>query len=119
MLSLKWFKSAIERTIEKVVENKIEQAFNELDNEEGQIAVPSPKPYLNIKIVNDILTIVLNDGSIITKSNATSEDFNKARDCKTEACLLNLVGSPEVQEQKEKLKLLMRKLKLFKEVLSI
>ena len=102
MLSLKWFKSAIERTIEKVVENKIEQAFNELDNEEGQIAVPSPKPYLNIKIVNDILTIVLNDGSIITKSNATSEDFNKARDCKTEACLLNLVGSPEVQEQKRK-----------------
>ena len=102
MLSLKWFKSAIERTIEKVVENKIEQAFNELDNEEGQIAVPSPKPYLNIKIVNDILTIVLNDGSIITKSNATSEDFNKARDCKTEACLLNLVGSPEVQEQRRK-----------------
>ena len=102
MLSLKWFKSAIERTIEKVVENKIEQAFNELDNEEGQIAVPSPKPYLNIKIVNDILTIVLNDGSIITKSNATSEDFNKARDCKTESCLLNLVGSPEVQEQKRK-----------------
>ena len=26
MLSLKWFKSAIERTIEKVVENKIEQS---------------------------------------------------------------------------------------------
>ena len=35
MLSLKWFKSAIERTIEKVVENKIEQAFDQLDNEEG------------------------------------------------------------------------------------
>ncbi len=41
MLSLKWFKSAIERTIEKVVENKIEQAFIQLDNEEGQTA-PSP-----------------------------------------------------------------------------
>ena len=102
MLSLKWFKSAIERTIEKVVENKIEQAFNELDNEEVQIAVPSPKPYLNIKIVNDTLTIVLNDGSIITKSSATSEDFNKARDCKTESCLLNLVGSPEVQSERRK-----------------
>lgn len=104
MLSLKWFKSAIERTIEKVVENKIEQAFNELDNEEGQVApsYPSGKPYLNLKMVNDTLTIVLNDGSIITKSNAIAEDFNRARECRTEACLLNLVGSPEVQSERRK-----------------
>lgn len=105
MLSLKWFKSAIERTIEKVVENKIEQAFNELGNEEGQEA-PSysnyEKPYLNIKMVNDTLTIVLLDGSIITKSNATSEDFNKARECRTESCLFNLVSSPEVQSERRK-----------------
>ena len=119
MLSLKWFKSAIERTIEKVVENKMEQAFNELDNEEGAqapssystwhsttttapVCVPAPKPYLNIKMVNDTLTIVLNDGSIITKSDATTEDFNKARECKTETCLLNLVGSPEIQSERRK-----------------
>lgn len=115
MLSLKWFKSAIERTIEKVVENKMEQAFNELDNEEGvqtpssystwhstSTITPVTKPYLNIKMVNDTLTIVLNDGSIITKSDATTEDFNKARECKTEACLLNLVGSPEIQSERRK-----------------
>ncbi len=105
MLSLKWFKSAIERTIEKVVENKIDQAFNELDNEEGQQApshIPAGKPYLNIKIVNDTLTIVLNDGSIITKSDATTEDFNKARECRTESCLLNLVSSPEIQSERRK-----------------
>ena len=105
MLSLKWFKSAIERTIEKVVENKIEQAFNELDNEEGQVAPsyhPSGKPYLNIKMVNDTLTIVMNDGNIITKSPATADDFNAARDCKTEACLFNLVSSQEVKDQRKK-----------------
>jgi hypothetical protein len=105
MLSLKWFKSAIERTIEKVVENKIEQAFNELDNEEGQTAPsyhPSGKPYLNIKMVNDTLTIVMNDGNIITKAPATSEDFNAARACTTEACLFNLVSSDEVREEKRK-----------------
>ena len=105
MLSLKWFKSAIERTIEKVVENKIEQAFIQLDNEEGQTA-PSPiqgeKPYLNIKMVNDTLTIVMNDGNIITKAPATSEDFNAARACKTEACLFDLVSSEEVREEKRK-----------------
>jgi hypothetical protein len=105
MLSLKWFKSAIERTIEKVVENKIEQAFNELDNEEGQVAPsyhPSGKPYLNIKMVNDTLTIVMNDGNIITKSPATADDFNAARDCRTEACLINLVSTQEIRDEKRK-----------------
>jgi len=105
MLSLKWFKSAIERTIEKVVENKIEQAFNELDNEDGQTAPsyhPSGKPYLNIKMVNDTLTIVMNDGNIITKSPATSEDFNAARDCRTEACLFDLVSTQEVKDERRK-----------------
>jgi hypothetical protein len=121
MLSLKWFKSAIERTIEKVVENKIEQAFDQLDKEEGyslsststnnvnwnQTTTQIPageysRPYLNIKMVNDTLTIVMNDGSILTKSPATSDDFNAARDCKTEACLIDLVSSPEVREEKRK-----------------
>jgi hypothetical protein len=41
MLSLKWFKSAIERTIEKVVENKIEQAFDQLDKQEEGAQAPS------------------------------------------------------------------------------
>ena len=105
MLSLKWFKSAIERTIEKVVENKIEQAFNQLDNEEGQVAPSyhsSGKPYLNIKMVNDTLTIVMNDGNIITKAPATSEHFNAARDCKTEACLFDLVSTQEVKDERRK-----------------
>ena len=114
MLSLKWFKSAIERTIEKVVENKIEQAFDQLDNEEGAPAPSSPyqwnstytngsvKPYLNIKMVNDTLTIVMNDGNIITKSPATSDDFNAARECKTETCLFNLVSSQEIKDQRRK-----------------
>ena len=117
MLSLKWFKSAIERTIEKVVENKIDQAFNELDNEEGAQALSSPyqwsstttenttlqnKPYLNIKMVNDTLTIVMNDGNIITKSPATSDDFNLARGCTSEACLFDLVSTQEVKDARRK-----------------
>ena len=104
MLSLKWFKSAIERTIEKVVENKIEQAFNELDNEEGQQApsYPSGKPYMNIKMVNDTLTIVMHDGSILTKTPATSNDFNAARDSKTEEFLFDIVSSSEVREERRK-----------------
>lgn len=111
MLSLKWFKSAIERTIEKVVENKIDQAFSELDREEGHIPSSTTdsyttamvdKPYMNIKMVNDTLTIVMNDGSILTKAPATSDDFNLARGCRSEACLIDLVSSPEVREERKK-----------------
>ena len=114
MLSLKWFKSAIERTIEKVVENKIEKVFNELDNEEGGQTPSSPyqwsstntatvvKPYLNIKMVNDTLTIVMNDGNIVTKSPATADDFNAARECRTEACLIDLVSTQEVKDIRRK-----------------
>lgn len=116
MISLKWFKSAIERTIEKVVENKVDQVFNALDKEEGAQSPSSyewtsttsyttpmaSKPYLNIKMVNDNLTIVMQDGSIITKSPATSDDFNLARACTSEACLLDLVSSPEVREERRK-----------------
>ena len=117
MLSLKWFKSAIERTIEKVVENKIEQAFEQMDTEEGQVPFSGTtgtwsqvsgsttsyvKPYLNLKMVNDTLTIVMNDGSILTKSPANADDFATAKLCKSEACLLELVSSPEVREEKRK-----------------
>ena len=64
-------------------------------------SVPVSKPYSNIKMVNDVLTVVLNDGSIITKSNANAEDFTKARECRTEACLLSLVGSAEILKEKK------------------
>ena len=105
MLSLKWFKSAIERTIERVVENKIEQAFNELDNEEGQVAPsynPSEKPYANIKLVNDTLTVVLKDGTIITKAPANGDDFRMARESRTEGQLFNLVGTQEARDERRK-----------------
>jgi hypothetical protein len=65
----------------------------------GNIAV---KPYLNIKLVNDVLTIILNDGSIITKPNATANDFNSARSANNEDQLFSIVGSTEVLEEKRK-----------------
>jgi hypothetical protein len=120
MLSLKWFKGAIERTIEKVVENKIDQVFGQLDEEQHpkvdtpyvntqwtstsstEEFSPISKPYTAIKMVNDTLTIVMLDGSILTKSPATAGDFNAARDCRTESCLINLVSSKEVREERRK-----------------
>ena len=63
-------------------------------------AITTCKPYLNVKLVNDVLTIVLNDGSIISKPNATAEDFNKVRISTCEDQLFTIVGSAEIVEEK-------------------
>ena len=119
LFSLNWFKSQKEKQLEELQHQielkKLEKTLEKLDQQEKPstytIGVTNPwvctdtttavKPYSNIKMVNDVLTVVLNDGSIITKSNANAEDFTKARECRTEACLLTLVGSPEIQKEKK------------------
>jgi hypothetical protein len=119
LFSLSWFKSQKQKQLDELQHEielkKLEKTLERLDQQEKPatytIGVSNPwvvptapsvvKPYSNIKIVNDVLTVVLNDGSIITKSKATAEDFNNARECKTEACLLTLVGSPDILKEKQ------------------
>jgi hypothetical protein len=125
LFSLSWFKSQKQKQLDELQHEielkKLEKTLERLDEKPvntfqtgynpftaptwtptpTQVCVPAPKPYSNIKIVNDVLTVVLNDGSIITKSKATAEDFNNARECKTEACLLTLVGSPDILKEKQ------------------
>jgi len=122
LFSLSWFKSQKQKQLDELQHEielkRLEKTLERLDQQEkpstytigvsnpwvaptAPVCVPAPKPYSNIKIVNDVLTVVLNDGSIITKSKATAEDFNNARECKTEACLLTLVGSPDILKEKK------------------
>jgi hypothetical protein len=119
LFSLSWFKSQKQKQLDELQHEievkRLEKTLRYLEPGESKeptyystttavvtpVCVPAPKPYSNIKIVNDVLTVVLNDGSIITKSKATPEDFNNARECKTEACLLSLVGSPDILKEKQ------------------
>lgn len=75
-----------------------------IPNYAASVAVePEPeKPYKSIKLVNDMLTIVLNDGSIISKPGATNDDFQYARKASTEEQLLNLVACQEVVAEKKR-----------------
>ena len=111
MLSLEWFKNAIERVVEK----KIDAAFEQLDNENSEtFHVKHPvstytttttapqKIYLSLKMVNDVLTIVLQDGTVITKSNATVEDFNIAKSATSEDQLIAIVATREVRDERKK-----------------
>ena len=98
-LSLDWFKSKIDNAIEKAIGSKIESLINEAQQEEENI---QEKPYLNIKRVNDVLTIVLNDGTVVSKPNCSDDDFIRAKNANTKSEILNIVMSTEARFDKEK-----------------
>lgn len=122
LFSLSWFKSQKQKQLEDLkLELEIVKTQSYINDYESDMiqgpqepiqSYPVPnfaaaytpsvfKPYMNIKMVNDTLTIVLNDGSILTKSGATADHFNEARDCQTEACLMRIVSSPEMVKERE------------------
>ena len=98
-LSMQWFKSKIEHAVEKAISNKID---NLMDQEDVEEEVSSQKPYTNIKLVNDVLTVVLRNGNILTKTGATDDDYYKAVNATTEASLYNVCSTAEIMEERRK-----------------
>jgi hypothetical protein len=91
-LSLEWFKNRVDHSIEKVIEKKLDKLVEEVDNDGS----PQTKPYNSIKLVNDALTIVLSDDSIISKVNATEDDYHAAESATTIGELYTIVSDPNV-----------------------
>jgi len=85
------------------IENEFDddELWNENYSSEEEY-VPYVKPYMHLKMVNDVLTIVLQDGQIISKPNATQDDFKAAQNASSEADLFTLVMSQEVRDEKAK-----------------
>ncbi len=128
IFSLNWFKSRKEQEIDDLKhEIKVKELQRQLEKMDNPPATPNftissswypdatignpkfvpstvepEKPYKSIKLVNDMLTIVLNDGSIISKPGATNDDFQYARKATTEEQLLNLVACQEVVAEKKR-----------------
>ena len=111
--NLNWFKSNKELEELQIENEKLKNQI--LRKQLGQTGSPSytststsdvvfNKPYQNIKLVNDVLTIILNDGSILSKTGANADDFNKAREAKFVEELVALVSDPEIIAEKEKAK---------------
>ena len=101
---MQWFKSKIEHAVEKAIAKKIENLMEEEDNEipAGDDYDVDRKVYIRLKLVNDVLTIVLNDGSILTKTNATQEDFERARNAVSEDQLYTICTTQEVLEERRR-----------------
>ncbi len=93
-MSLEWFKSSTERAIEKVVANKLESLIEKPEH------TCKAKLYLNVKLVNDTLIIVLLNGEIINKAGATEQDFNDVLTAKSIEDVMNIVTSEKVKEER-------------------
>lgn len=99
-LSLDWFKQTAENAIAKVVANKLES----LMEQEEAPRKKYEKPYINVKLVNDTLTIVLSNGDVLTKPGATEDDYRAIIDATDVHEIYAVIASHEVKEEVEKIK---------------
>lgn len=107
--SLSWFKSNKEKELEalKVEEQqlkndilraKLDEGYKESDN----ARLEKYNAYKKLKLVNNTLTVLLNNGDILSKSNATQEDFLKVKNSRSESEILDVMFNPEVREERRK-----------------
>lgn len=101
-LSLDWFKSKVENSIDRVVASKIDNLIQEEHKLESQQKYV--KPFFTMKMVNDTLTVVLNDGAIISKPNACADDFHAIAKAQSVEEVIAIVSSSEVMADVEKAK---------------
>ena len=101
--SLEFFKSLIERDTkiaEMLLKDTTAPGYTLNTTSSSTSSTILLKPYSNIKFVNDVLTVVLNDGNIISKHPATADDFQRARNAKNEVEIFAVCMVKEVYEDK-------------------
>lgn len=94
-LSLDWFKSKVNIAVDNFVSSRLDK-LQEHDDES------LAKPYLNVKMVNDVLTIVMTDGAILSKTNSTFDDYQAVRAAKSEYEIMVIIGSQQIFQEKAK-----------------
>jgi hypothetical protein len=105
--SLNWFKSKKQEELQelKIEEQKLKNAllFKELhyeENETPSLPVAPNIPYKKVKLVNNVLTVLLHDGTILSKSNASADDYYTVKDAITEDEILGIMVVKEIREER-------------------
>ncbi len=97
-----WFKSEHKKKLERLELETAKFRKAQLENEFIEKVINLSKPYRNIKLVNNVLTIILNDGNIISKPGATELDFQRARLSNSEQELFQIASSSDGLEEQKK-----------------
>jgi hypothetical protein len=100
-LSLDWFKQTAENAIAKVVADKLESL---MEQDEAPIHQSYEKPFLRVQLSNDTLTVVLNDGSVLSKPAATEDDYHAVVNARSVHEIHAIVASREVLQDVEKVR---------------
>ena len=100
IFSLSWFKRQSELENLVIEEQRLKNEI--LKKELGSDFDLDKKPYLGVKLVNDSLTIVLNDGSVLSKPNATQADYYAAVNARTEETLYTICADSTVIDERRK-----------------
>jgi hypothetical protein len=95
-LSLEWFKDRVESSIDRVVAAKIEKL---IDGEDNSPKAEIAHPYITLRLVNDSLIVVMRNGNIFTKPNATETDYMKVRDSYSEEEILGIIEDKVVAKE--------------------
>lgn len=96
--NLNWFKVNKELSDLEIETQRLKNAI--LEKQLEQIKKESEKFIINLKLVNDALTIILKDGSIITRCNSNAEEFKKVSLCTTMDELIKIISVPEIIKEK-------------------
>ena len=99
LFSLDWFKSERQIELEKLkveeqsLRNKVLK--KELENPssiDGQVSVNiQEKLYTSLKLVNNVISLVMKDGTVLTKTEATVQDFHNIKNANTETEILSIM----------------------------
>jgi hypothetical protein len=103
-LSLDWFKSKVEVSIDRVIANKLDSLMEQDIPLDQQPVAKHQRQFFSMKMVNDTLTVVLNDGSILSKPNACEDHFHAVANATSVEEILAIMSSAEVMADVNKAK---------------
>jgi len=119
-LSLDWFKQTAENAVAKAVASKLESLMEQQVGSDYDIDKETyVKPYMVLKLINDTLTVVLNDGNILSKPNATEDDFAAVSNAKSVHEIHAIIASKEVFEDAQKIKVEAARIKALQQGIEI
>ena len=109
--TLDWFKTKkdlLDLQIEgQKLENKVLKSLvkdtEELPPKEVKTPYNEPKKlYSNLRLIGDTLTVIFEDGDIISKTCATQEDFTKIKRAMSKDEILAVIGTHEATKERKK-----------------
>ncbi len=118
-ISLSWFKTTVLESIDRAVNNQVKDIIKtECPTHDtivpGHTVVSTEKVYAQLRVIGDVLTVVLKDGTILSKSNAGKPEFDAIRAAQSELEIFDIIATEEVVKQRKDDERQVAKLKVMK-----